>query len=286
MSWYGVIIKTIFTVLLLLAITRLLGKRQVTQLSLFEYITGITLGSIAAYIPLEAEKTAWYLGSLSILVWILMALGLEYLQIKSKKLREWLDGKETVLIKEGKVLEDNLKKERITINELVSQLHKRNIFRLADVEFAIMEPDGSVNVMLKKECQPVTAKMLEMSVAQEREPEIVVMDGKIQDESLFRLGRNREWLKEELKKLGVALENVFVGQVDSFGELYLDLYDDNLQQPMAQERPQLLATLKKCEADLEMFGLSTENEEAKKLYLESSQELEQVIQEVKPYLTQ
>lgn len=202
MSWYGVIIKTIFTVLLLLVITRLLGKRQVTQLSLFEYITGITLGSIAAYIPLEAEKTAWYLGSLSLLVWVLMALGIEYLQIKSKKVREWLDGKETVLIKEGKVLEDNLKKERIAINELMSQLRKRNVFRLADVEFAIMEPDGSVNVMLKKERQPLTAKMLEKSVPQEREPEIVVMDGKIQDEPLFRLGRNRDWLKEELENRG------------------------------------------------------------------------------------
>ncbi|MGA8943238.1 MAG: DUF421 domain-containing protein [Thermoactinomyces sp.] len=286
MSWYGVVIKTIFTVLLLLAITRILGKRQVTQLSLFEYITGITLGSIAAYIPLEAEKTAWYLGALSLLVWVMMAIGIEYLQIKSKKIRELLDGKETVLIREGKVLEDNLKKERMTINELVSQLRKRNVFRLADVEFAIMEPDGSVNVMLKKERQPVTAKMLEMPVAREREPEIVVMDGKIQDESLFRLGRNRKWLKEKLERQGVALENVFLAQVDSFGDLYLDLYDDQLQKPVPQDRAQLLATLKKCEADLELFGLSTGNEEAKKIYLESAQELEQAIREVKPYLMQ
>lgn len=242
MSWYGVVIKTIFTVLLLLAITRLLGKRQITQLSLFEYITGITLGSIAAYIPLEAEKTAWYLGALSLLVWVTMAIGIEYLQIKSKKIRDLLDGKETVLIKEGKILEDNLKKERITIDELVSQLRKQNVFRLADVEFAIMEPDGSVNVMVKKERQPITAKMLDISVAQEREPEIVVMDGNIQDESLFRLGKNRKWLNEELEKQGVAIENVFMAQVDSYGDLYLDLYDDQLQQPEAQDRPQLLAT--------------------------------------------
>lgn len=87
-------------------------------------------------------------------------------------------------------------------------------------------------------------------------------------------------------KQGVAIENVFMAQVDSYGDLYLDLYDDQLQQPTAQDRPQLLATLKKCEADLEMFGLSTENKEAKKIYLESAKELNQAIHEVKPYLTQ
>ena len=103
MSWYLVVVKTFFTVVVLLVLTRLIGKRQVSQLSLFEYITGITLGSIAAYIPLESEPNSWYLGALSLLVWLIMALGIEYLGIKSQKIRKWIVGTETVLIKQGKV---------------------------------------------------------------------------------------------------------------------------------------------------------------------------------------
>jgi uncharacterized membrane protein YcaP (DUF421 family) len=263
--------------------TRLIGKRQVVQLSLFEYITGITIGNLAAYISLEL-KEAWYLGLISLIVWVAVILGISVLQLKSKTIRDWLDGKDTVLIKEGKVLEDNLKKERINIDELMSQLRKKNVFKVGDVEFAVMEPNGIIDVMLKKDCLPLTAKMLGLKLPQEREPEIVIMDGSILDEPLFRMGKNRRWIKEKLDKQGVTLENVFMGQVDSSGELFIDLYDDQIQLGKPQEKPALLATLKKCEADLELFALSTQDEQVKTMYGDCAAKMEKVIQEVKPYL--
>ncbi|MBA4542176.1 MULTISPECIES: DUF421 domain-containing protein [Thermoactinomyces] len=282
-DWIQVIVQTLITVVVLFVLTRLMGKRQIIQLSLFEYITGITIGNLAAHMSLEMKEG--YLGFISLLVWVAVILFIHFLQLKSKTARDWLDGKDTVLIKEGKVLEDNLKKERITIDELMSQLRKKNVFKLSDVEFAVMEPNGIIDVMLKKECLPLTPKMLGLKVAEEREPEIVIMDGSILDEALFRLGRNRRWLKEQLEKQGVQLENVFVGQVDSSGELYLDVYDDKLQLAKPQEKPALLATLKKCEADLEMFALSTEREDVKAMYGECAAKLEKVIDRLKPYLT-
>jgi len=282
-EWLEVVWRTLCAVFVLFLLTRLLGKRQVSQLSLFEYITGITIGSLAAYISLDLEST-WYLGLISLVVWVAVSLVIEYLQMKSKTARDWLDSKSTVLIKDGKVLEDNMKKERLTSDELLEQLRSKNIFKVADVEFAIIEPNGGINVLLKKENQPLTPSHLGIKVGPEKEPESVIMDGNIMDEPLSRLGLNRGWLFTELEKLGVAIENVYLGQVDAYGQLYVDLFDDQLIVPQPQQKASLLAQLKKCEADLEMFGLSTDDAQAKWIYEQCSKELDTVIDGVKPLL--
>ncbi|PYI55628.1 DUF421 domain-containing protein [Paenibacillus flagellatus] len=282
-DWAEIALRTLLAVAVLFVMTKLLGKRQVSQLSLFEYITGITIGSLAAYVSLDLEST-WYLGLVAIAVWVGVSLGIEWLQIKSKRARDIIDSRATVLIKDGKILEDNLKKERLTTDELLQQLRRKNVFRTADVEFAIMEPSGDVNVLLTKENQPLTPKHLGIRVAPEQEPQAVIMDGEIMDEPLATLGLNRDWLQTELEKTGVAVENVFLGQVDSAGQLFVDLYDDQLKVPQPQTKAALLATLKKCEADLEMFGLSTNEREAKSMYARCSKQLEKVIDDVKPLL--
>jgi uncharacterized membrane protein YcaP (DUF421 family) len=282
-DWLLVALRTLLAVAILFIMTKLLGKRQVSQLSLFEYITGITMGSLAAYISLDVQAS-WYLGVVSLIVWVAVSLGIEFLQIKSKAARDLIDSKATVLIKDGKILEDNLKKERLTTDELMEQLRSRNVFRAADVEFAIMEPSGDINVLLTKENQPLTAKHLGIKVAPEQEPQAVIMDGKVMNEPLSTMGLNREWLDTELETIGVAIENVFLGQVDSYGQLYVDLFDDQIKVPQPQKKASLLATLKKCEADLEMFSLSTKDPIAKKMYGECAKELEQIIVEVKPLL--
>lgn len=282
-DWLVIAIRTLLAIVVLFLLTKLLGKRQVSQLSFFEYITGITLGSLAAYISLDVEAN-WYLGMVSIIVWVLVSLGIEFLQIKSKRARNWIDSKATVLIKDGKILEDNLKKERLTTDELSEQLRKKNVFRTADVEFAIMEPSGDVNVMLRKEHQPLTPSHLGIKVGPEQEPQTVIMDGEILDEPLATIGLNRAWLHAELEKTGVTVENVFFGQVDSYGQFYADLYDDQIKVAEPQQKASLLAQLKKCEADIEMFGLSTNNEQVKKMYEQCSKQLERVISDVKPLL--
>ena len=283
-DWMLVTIRTILTLVVLFLMTKLLGKRQVSQLSLFEYITGITIGSLAATIPIEVDGT-WHLGLISMIVWVACSLGIEFLTIKSKKTRDIIDSKGTVLIKDGKVLEDNLKKERLTLDELMEQLRSKGVFRVADAEFAVMEPSGEVNVLLVKENQPITPSSLGITVAPEQEPQLIIMDGNIMDEPLATIGLNRAWLDVELEKIGVAVENVFLGQVDSYGQLYVDLFDDQLVVPKPQNKATLYAVLKKCEADLEMFGLSTNNKQVKQMYEQCSVELEKVIDKVRPVLT-
>jgi uncharacterized membrane protein YcaP (DUF421 family) len=282
-EWLEVALRTLLAVTMLFIMTKILGKRQVSQLSLFEYITGITLGSLAAYVSLELQTT-WYLGLVAISVWVLVSIGIEFLQIKSKVMRDFIDSKGTVLIKDGKVLEDNLKKERITTDELMELLRKKDAFKVADVEFAIMEPSGSVNVLLTRENQPLTPKHLGIKVGPEQEPQVVIMDGKIMDEPLATIGLSREWLNTELEKMGVAIENVFLGQVDTYGQLNVDLFDDQIRVPLPQQKAALFATLKKCEGDLILFGLSTKNKKAKEMYEQCSKQMEKVIDHLKPVL--
>ncbi|AIQ52627.1 DUF421 domain-containing protein [Paenibacillus sp. FSL R7-0331] len=282
-NWLEVMVRTIFAVVVLFFLIKLLGKRQVSQLSFFEYITGITIGNLAAYISLDTDNT-WHLGFLALFVWVAFSLGIEFLQIKSKKARDFIDFKSTVLIKDGKILEDNMRKEKLTTDELLEGLRKKDVFTVADVEFAIMESDGAINVLLTRENQPLTPKHLGIKVAPEKETQAVIMDGQIMDVPLDDLNLTRGWLNLQLEKLGLTVENVFLGQVDSYGELTVDLYADKVQVTQPQEKPQLYALLKKCEADLELFSLSTGNPEAKQLYEDCSVKLQRLIKELKPFI--
>ncbi|MBA9086900.1 uncharacterized membrane protein YcaP (DUF421 family) [Fontibacillus solani] len=284
-QWLEVIVRTLVAVVVLFALTKLLGKRQISQLSLFEYITGISIGSITAYISLDVD-TDWYLGIIALAVWSFVSFGIEFLQIKSKKARDLIDGKGTILIKDGKILEDNLKKEKLTNEELLEQLRKKNIFLAAQVEFAIMEPSGEINALLKNEYLPITPSHLGIKVSPESESQNIIMDGEIMDEALAAAGLSREWLNTELEKFGVSSDNVFVGQVDSYGQFNVDLYDDKLKVPQPQEKASLLAQLKKCEADLEMFALSSDNKKVKVMYGDCSMQLQQVIDQIRPILSQ
>jgi len=283
-QWLAITLRTLLTILVLFAITKVLGKRQLGELSYFEYITGITIGSIASYASIDLKED-WYYGLLSIFVWAVVVYALGFLTLKSKVARDIIQGKGTVLIQGGKILEDNLTKVHLTADDLLEQLRAKNVFKVADVEFAVLESDGKFNVMLTKENQPLTSKLLGKKVDREKEPQTVIMDGKILNEPLAASGLNRSWLRAELEKLGVSLDNVFLGQVDSYGQLTIDCYDDQLQLPQSQEKARLLATLKKCEADLEMFSLSTQDQQAKELYNHCSQEMQQVITTVRPILT-
>ncbi|MFS0780200.1 DUF421 domain-containing protein [Bacillus sp. 1P06AnD] len=278
-DWLDVILRSILFLVALFLITKMLGKKQIAQLSLFEYVTGITIGNIGAEVVTGLEQKVG-LGLLALVATAVLPFLAGFISLKSKKIRNFVEGKGTVFIQDGKVLEDNLKKERFTTDELLEMLRKRSVFSVADVEFAVLEHTGDLNVMLKKENQPLTPKDIGLIVPTEKEPQTVIMDGKIMDEPLSTLGRNRAWLHIELNKLGITLENVFLGQVNSYGELTVDLFDDKLKVASPQQRPLLYASMKKCQADLELFALATEDSEAKKMYEESSLKIQKAIDEV------
>jgi uncharacterized membrane protein YcaP (DUF421 family) len=278
-----IIVRSFLFIVVLFLITKLVGKKQISQISFFEYVSGITVGSIAAEVITGLETNIFY-GTISILIFGLTTLFVDFTNLKSKKFRDFVEGRGAVLIKDGKIQEEVMKKERYSIDELATLLRKQNVFRVADVEFAVLEPSGDLSVLLKKENRPLTPKDLNLFVANEKEPQTVIMDGKILNGPLAASGKNRAWLFIELDKLGVTLDNVFFAQIDSYGELTVDLYDDKIQIPQNQERPLLMAQLKKCQADLESFALETDSESAKKMYTKNSKRLSEAIERLTPYL--
>ncbi|WP_404324150.1 DUF421 domain-containing protein [Cytobacillus firmus] len=282
-EWLLIGARSILFVGVLFAITKMIGKKQISELSFFEYVSGITIGSIAGEIIMGLDNH-WASGILSIFIFGLVTLFADILSLKSKSFRDFFEGKGTIFIKDGKILEDNLKKERYSIDDLSSLLRQKNVFKMADVEFAVLEPRGDLSIMLKKENQPLTPKDLQLNLPQEKEPQTVIMDGKILNDPLAKSGKTRKWLNMEIEKLGMTIDNIFLGQINSYGELTVDIFDDSLKVPAPQQRPLLMAMIKKCAADLEVFSLQTDSKKAQEMYEKNTQKLNQIIQKLSPYL--
>jgi uncharacterized membrane protein YcaP (DUF421 family) len=224
------------------------------------------------------------LGFIALGVWAVFTIAIDYLSIKSKSIHDLVNGKETVLMKDGKIMEENLIQVGFTGEELLSGLRSRNAFNLADVEFAVMEPTGEVNVLLKHDKKPATPHDLGQDVAPHSEPQTVILDGNMLDEPLSNLGLNRSWLKSQLDGTGVALENVFLAQVDSSGDLYLDLFDDSLQPPQPKAKEMLYANLRKSHTDLLKYSLETDDKNAKSNFKNDADKLKKALDDLEPHL--
>lgn len=282
-TWLIILFNSIILFFITLILTRFMKKRNLSKLSPFDFISYIVIALIVTLISVGII-TNIYFGLTALAVWILMPIILDYASMKSKWIYNILNGKERVLIKNGKVMEDNLAKERMTGQEFLQEMRSKKTFNLADVEFAIMETTGDINVSLKADKKPVTSYDLGKKVASKSESQTVILDGNMLNEGLTNIGLNQGWLKTQLENKGVALENVFIGQVDSSGDLYLDLFDDLIQVPKSQVKEMLYASIQKSQADLMSFALETKNEAAKSMYLNNADKLKKIMYKLEPYL--
>lgn len=278
-----IIIRSLSIFVGLFFISKFLGKKQLSELSFFEYVTGIIIGDIAGSLTMDVNFSLTE-GITSLLLWSLLPVVISILSLKSRKFRNIVEGTSTVFIKNGKIMEDNLKKEKYTADELLEQLRSQQVFQVTDVEYATLEPSGSLSVLLKKEKQPLTIGDMVHYPGTIKEPQTVIIDGEILNEPLSTMGLNKGWLKEELDKIGVIVESVFLGQVDSNGQLTVDLYDDKIDVPAPASNQLLLASIKKCEADFEVFALQTGSESAKQMYTNNAEKMKKIKGKVGPYL--
>lgn len=282
-TWLIILFKSIFLFFVSILITKYMKRKTLSRFTPFDFISYSVIAIIISLISLNLISN-FYLGLVALAVWVFMPLILDYAEMKSKTIYNILHGKERVLIKNGKIMEDNLSKERITGQEFLQQMRSKNAFNLADVEFALMESNGDINISLKADKKPVTSYDLGKKIGSKAEPQAVILDGNMLDEGLTNAGLNRGWLSTQLEMQGVSIENVFLGQVDSSGDLYLDLYDDMIQVPKAQVKEMLYASIEKSVSDLMSFSLDTENIESKKMYSDNAKKLEEVLKKLEPYL--
>lgn len=264
-EWTEIAVRSFSIIIGLFIITKLLGKKQLSKLSFFEYIVGITVGDIAGTLSMDSELDVTN-GITSILIWSLFPLVISQISLRYKGFRDLIDGHATVFVENGKILERNLRKEKYSIDEFMEQLRKKDVFNIDNIEFATLESNGDFSVLLKKECQPVTYGDLFSNVPQVKEPQTVIMDGIILDEPLAKLGLNRGWLKAQLEKQGVIVESIFLAQVNSQGNVSFDLYDDKMKPKKMKEKELVLLTLEKGITDFQYLEKITSSAERKAMF--------------------
>jgi uncharacterized membrane protein YcaP (DUF421 family) len=281
--WMEILLRSIGLFFFVFIMIRLMGKRQPVKMTPFKFITYAVIAVLAALISAGIIQNL-VLGLIGLSVWILIPIIIDYLALKSKWVHDLINGKETILIKNGKVMEENLKQTRFTAEDLLKELRSKNAFNIADVEFAVMETTGEVNLILKSEKMPVTPFDLGKSAPITGEPQTVILDGNVLWEPLSNLGLNQSWLTAQLEGMGVTLDNVFIGQVNASGDLFLDLFDDSIQIPQPKVREMLFANLEKSQADFLKYSLETKNRNAKNMYSTSAEKLQKLINQLQPYL--
>jgi len=211
--------RAIILYLIVLIVMRLMGKREIGQLQPFELAISIMIADLAS-IPMTEIGIPISNGIIPILGLLVMHLIISIINIKSLRAREILCGKPSILIYRGKIDEKALKKERFTINELEERLRGNNIVNLGDVEYAILETNGEISIILKPNKRTTTPEDFNIEPEYEGIPYDLVVDGKIMYENLNKIGRDKNWLIKEIKKFKTVPEDVFIATIDGKGNFY------------------------------------------------------------------
>ncbi|OYD09173.1 hypothetical protein CHM34_03970 [Paludifilum halophilum] len=201
----------------------------------FEYINGITFGSIAGVMATDLESgTMKHLFGL--VLFGLLTLLMSYLSLKSRRGRKLLEGDPVIFISDGQILEENLRKNRLNMSEIMHLLRKKDVFDISEVQYAIIENDGEVSVMKKPEHQNATkqdAHQQSPPIPPPKPPQIpmeLVVDGQIIYENLRSIGKDGKWLMNELKRVAsvASIRDVFYAAMESDGSLYVDTRKDEV----------------------------------------------------------
>lgn len=223
---FVVIIRSIISFFVLLLLIRLIGKQQVSQLTFFDYVLGITIGSIASTLSVQINEnmTATLAG---MVVWTALAIMLAHLGMHNVWVRKVVEGEATVVIENGKILEEHLRKIRIPIDELISELRVQGVFNISDVEFALFEPGGKLSIQKKSPKQPVTPEDLILTTKYNGLPTNLIMDGVLLTDALQSLKLSKAWLQHQLNKHNIKdISEISLVQLDTMGNLFVDLKGD------------------------------------------------------------
>ena len=225
-----VLVRGIIGFFTLLIFTRILGKQQVSQLTFFDYVVGITIGSTASSLTTDLTSRAWphWVG---LITWSVLCYILQLITLKSKTAEIFLDGEPTIIITNGKILEESMKKFRYTIGDLLAQLRDKGVFDLADIAYAVLEKDGQLSILKKPECDPVTPKDLNIKTSTASVDVEIIYDGSIVKDNLDIINRNERWIMNNLKKRGINdASEVFLAIYNASSGLHIDLYKDHIKQ--------------------------------------------------------
>jgi len=225
-SVFQVIICSLGAVIVLFIMTKLIGNKQISQLNLFDYINGITIGSIGAELAIYPEKD-FYIPLIAISIFTASTVIINIISSKSLKFRRILEGRSVILMSNGKIYKENLKKAKLDLNEFLVQCRVAGYYDLCDIDTAILESNGKVSILPTETTRPVCPEDMGMSPKQSLVKSNVIIDGHVVEGNLHHLGFNREWLNKKLQSNNIRLEEVYLASADRDGTI--DFYDINAQ---------------------------------------------------------
>ena len=205
-----VILTSLLSVVSLFVITKIMGHKQVAQLDFFDYISGITIGSIAAELATELKSPHNHLIALA--VYGLFSVALNTLTQKLPRSRKYVNGTPTILMNDGKLYRKNLKQAKLDLSEFMILCREIGYFNLEDIQTAVFEHNGKLSILPKSEKRPLTPADLNISLQKALIGVEIIMDGRIMGENLSRSGKDAVWLKKQLTQQGYKSEKeIFFG---------------------------------------------------------------------------
>ncbi|SDJ83971.1 YetF domain-containing protein [Sediminibacillus albus] len=224
MDTFELLLRVSISFLVLFALARLMGRKEISQMTFFNFVSAIAIGSITANLVAN-QNFSLRNGILALLGWTVFTLVMDFIDIKSKKARKVVTGTPITVMKEGKIIEDALAKSRLDLDSLKAMLRQKNVFSIADVDYAVFETNGKLSVMKKADKQSVTKKDMKIDKQQKtyQLATEVISDGKALSNNLTKLNLDTDWLDQQLRQAGIdSIEDVFYAEVQQDGTLFID----------------------------------------------------------------
>lgn len=213
MDYSIIILRTVFLYALILGLFRMMGKKELGQLSIIDFVVSIMIAEMAV-LAIENPKTPLWTNILPMLILMIIQISFAFGTLKSKKFRDVIDGKPTIIINKGKIDEVAMKKHRYNFDDLLLQLRGKDIRAISDVEFAILETTGELSVVKREK-----KKSGNLAVP-------LILDGDIQESSLEAINQTNFWLRQQLRKRGYTEINQISFCSYENGQFYIDLKDE------------------------------------------------------------
>lgn len=215
MDFFYVFIKSVFSIVALFFFTKAMGRKQLSQLNLYDYVVGITIGSVAADISIDLESHFLH-GLIVMGVYTLVSILISHFTAKSIKLRRFVIGTPIIIIENGKIIEDNVEKAKLDLSDLLQEARNNGYFDISEIEYAIMEPNGKISFMLKSKYAPLTPSDAKVKVDYKGLCSNLVIDGNIMSNNLKVIKKDDKWLLTRLKKEGYNhIEDLLLVTCDS-----------------------------------------------------------------------
>lgn len=206
-------IRTIILYLVLIAVIRLMGKRQIGEMEPAEFVVTMLVANLAS-IPMQDTGIPLFSGLVPILTVLGVELVLSWITLRSVTMRRIFCGKPMILIENGKIMQDNLRRSRITLDELIGHLREKDVLDLCTVQYAILETNGTLSVFPYPAQRPASAQDAGIPVGQQPMPITIIEDGFLFRENLQKAGKNEKWLNTVLRKHHAAQKDTLLLTVD------------------------------------------------------------------------